>query len=371
MSTVAGLKRTPLYNKHVEAGARIVPFAGYEMPVQYPTGILAEHRAVRERAGLFDVSHMGEFIVRGRDALGFVNHATTNDASRLEVGQAQYSVICNQQGGALDDCIVYRFPDHYMIVVNASNREKDLAWIAGFAARFDVQLTDRSDDIALLALQGPRAQEILSKLTSAPLNDIRYYHFAEGQVAGRNAVISRTGYTGEDGFELYLDAPDAVAVWEAVLAAGAEFMLGPIGLGARDSLRLEMGYILYGNDLSEDHTTLEAGLGWVTKLDKPNFVGKAALVAQKAAGVRQKLVGFRLKERGFPRHGYEVRVGGEPAGEVTSGTVSPMLEQGIGLAYVAAESAKPGTAVEIMVRDRATPAEIVKTPFYSGGSVRR
>jgi glycine cleavage system T protein (aminomethyltransferase) len=371
MSTMTGLKRTPLYNKHLEAGAKIVPFAGYEMPVQYPTGILAEHRAVRERAGLFDVSHMGEFIVQGGDALGFVNYVTTNDAARLEVGQAQYSVICNEQGGALDDCIVYRFADHYMIVVNASNREKDLAWIAGFAPRFGVQLTDRSDDIALLALQGPRAQEILSRISAVPLDAIRYYHFAEGQVAGRAAVISRTGYTGEDGFELYLDAQDAVAVWEAVLAAGAEFMIGPIGLGARDSLRLEMGYILYGNDLSEDHTPLEAGLGWVTKLDKPDFVGKAALAEQKTKGVRQKLVGFRLQERGFPRHGYEVRVNGEPAGEVTSGTVSPMLDQGIALAYVAAESAKPGQKAEIMVRDRAAAAEVVKTPFYSGGSVRR
>ncbi len=349
----------------------MVPFAGYEMPVQYPTGILAEHRAVRERAGLFDVSHMGEFIVRGGDALGFVNHVTTNDASRLAVGQAQYSVLCNEQGKALDDCIVYRFDDHYMMVVNASNRDKDREWIARYAGPYGVQLSDRSDDIALLALQGPRAQEILSGICSMALDGIAYYHFVQGTIAGQPAIVSRTGYTGEDGFELYIDAQDAEAVWDAVLAAGAPFALGPIGLGARDSLRLEMGYILYGNDLDEDHSPLEAGLGWVTRLDKPDFVGKAALVAQKASGVRRKLIGFRLKERGFPRHGYEVRAQGKRTGEVTSGTVSPMLEQGVGLAYVESDAARAGSDIEIMVRDKASPAEVVKTPFYTRGSIRR
>ncbi len=368
---MADLKRTPLHAKHVQAGAKIVPFAGYEMPVQYPAGILAEHRAVRERAGLFDVSHMGEFIVRGGDTLGFVNYVTTNDASKLEVGQAQYSVICHEKGGALDDCIVYRLADHYMIVVNASNRAKDREWVAQFSGRFGVQLTDRSDEIALLALQGPRAQEILSGISSVPLEPIQYYHFAQGKVAGRPAIISRTGYTGEDGFELYVEADDAVAVWDAVLSAGASFALGPIGLGARDSLRLEMGYILYGNDLDEEHSPLEAGLGWVTRLDKADFVGKSALAAQKAAGLARKLVGFRLKERGFPRHGYQVNVHAQPAGEVTSGTVSPMLDQGIGLAYIGAAAAKAGTEIEIKVRDKATPAEVVSTPFYTRGSIRR
>jgi aminomethyltransferase len=365
------LKRTPLYDRHVGAGAKIVPFAGYQMPVQYPTGILAEHRAVRERAGLFDVSHMGEFIVRGGDALGFVNHVTTNDAARLQVGQAQYSVFCNQQGGALDDCIVYRFADHFMLVVNASNRDKDREWIAQYTGKYGVQLADHSDDIALLALQGPRAAEILAGLTAASLESIQYYHFAEEKVADRKAIVSRTGYTGEDGFELYVDASDAAAVWDALLDAGKPFALGPIGLGARDSLRLEMGYILYGNDLDEEHTPLEAGLGWVTKFDQPEFVGKSALAAQKAAGLTRKLIGFRLNERGFPRHGYEVRWRGEPAGVVTSGTVSPMLEQGIGLAYVRIDAAKPGTTIDIMVREKATSAEVVKTPFYTRGSIRR
>ncbi|HSL69522.1 MAG TPA: glycine cleavage system aminomethyltransferase GcvT [Longimicrobiales bacterium] len=366
-----GLKHTPLHGEHVKAGAKMVPFAGYEMPVQYRAGILAEHRAVRHSAGLFDVSHMGELFVRGGRALDFVQHVTTNDASKLEVGQAQYSVICNEKGAALDDCIVYRFDDHYMIVVNASNRDQDRDWISQFAGRFGIELSDRSDEIALLALQGPRAQEILARLTKTALDGIKYYHFTTGEVAGSRAIISRTGYTGEDGFELYIDAGDAVTIWRALLEAGTPEALGPIGLGARDSLRLEMGYALYGNDLTEDHTPLEAGLGWVVKLDKPDFVGKTALVLQKEQGVRQKLIGFRMKERGFPRHGYEVRYRGEPAGEVTSGTVSPMLDQGVGMAYVATEAAKVGTQLEIMVRDRSSPAEVVRLPFYTGGSVRK
>jgi aminomethyltransferase len=365
------LKRTPLYEEHVKAGAKIVPFAGYEMPVQYRGGILAEHRAVRQSAGLFDVSHMGELIVRGPGALDFVQYVTTNDASKLAEGQAQYSVLCNEKGTALDDCIVYRLPDRYMIVVNASNRDKDRDWISQFTRQFAVELTDESDDIALLALQGPRAQEILGRLTTTPLDAIRYYHFVEGTVADRIAIISRTGYTGEDGFELYIAARDAVRVWHRLLEAGAGETLGPIGLGARDSLRLEMGYALYGNDLSENDTPLEAGLGWVVKLDKPDFIGKTALVLQKEKGVRKRLVGFRLKERGFPRHGYEVRYQGEPAGVVTSGTVSPMLDQGIGMAYIATEGSKAGSEIEIMVRDRPTTAEVVRPPFYTGGSVRK
>jgi len=365
------LQRTPLYDEHVAAGAKMVPFAGYEMPVQYPAGIIAEHKLVRSSAGLFDVSHMGEFEIRGGDALGFVNYVTTNDASKLAVGQAQYSVICNENGTCVDDCIVYRFADHYMMVVNASNRAKDFDWITRYADRFGTQVIDRSDEIALLALQGPKSPEILARLTDVPLGDIAYYHFAEGEVAGRPAIISRTGYTGEDGFELYIDAADAVTVWRSVLEAGAPEGLAPIGLGARDSLRLEMGYALYGNDITEDDTPLEAGLGWVTKLDKPDFIGKDALVAQKQAGVRRRLIGFILKDRGFPRHGYEVRAGGEPAGEVTSGTVSPMLEKGIGMAYVPTEFSKPGSQIEIVVRDRAMPAEVVRTPFYTEGSIKR
>src|SRR5688500_13734731 len=366
-----GLKRTPLYSEHVAAGAKLVPFAGYEMPVQYRTGILAEHLAVRSRAGLFDVSHMGEIEVRGPQALDLIQYVTTNDASKLEVGQAQYSVICREDGGCIDDCIVYRFNDAYMIVVNASNRDKDRDWIIHHSGQFDADITDKSDDIALIALQGPKAQNILARLTEVALDRIPYYHFGTGNVAGAPAVVSRTGYTGEDGFELYVNARDAVEIWRQLLAAGASDGLIPAGLGARDSLRLEMGYALYGNDIDDRHTPLEAGLAWVTKLDKPDFIGKAALVKQKQDGVRQRLVGFVLKEKGFPRHGYEVRGNGEPSGEVTSGTVSPSLEIGVGLAYVSTEVSKAGNMIEIVVRDKAIAAEVTRPPFYKEGTVRK
>jgi aminomethyltransferase len=280
-------------------------------------------------------------------------------------------VICREDGGCIDDCIVYRFDDYYMIVVNASNREKDWDWIFHHSDRFDVELSDRSDEIALLALQGPQAQQILARLTDVDLDAIQYYHFATGRVVDADAVISRTGYTGEDGFELYIDAADAVPLWRRLLEAGASEGLIPAGLGARDSLRLEMGYALYGNDIDDRHTPLEAGLAWVTKLDKPDFLGKDALLEQKAAGVRQRLVGFVMKEKGFPRHGYEVRHNGEAGGEVTSGTVSPSLEIGVGLAYVPAEASKAGTAIEIVVRDKAVPAEVTRPPFYKEGTVRK
>lgn len=365
------LKKTPLYDEHAAAGAKLVPFAGYEMPVQYRSGILAEHQAVRLRAGLFDVSHMGEIYIRGPQALELIQSITTNDASKLVVGQAQYSVMCREDGGCIDDCIVYRFEDVYMIVVNASNRDKDRDWMYHNAEKFDVEVTDKSDEIGLIALQGPKAQDILSRLTKSSLDDIQYYHFAEGEVAGARAIISRTGYTGEDGFELYVDTADTRKLWQRIMEAGAPDGLIPAGLGARDSLRLEMGYALYGNDIDDKHTPLEAGLGWVTKLDKENFVGKQALVKQKSEGVRQRLVGFILKERGFPRHGYEVRWNGEAGGEVTSGTVSPSLEQGVGLAYVPVEASKPGSVIEVMVRDKPIAAEVTRPPFYKQGSVRK
>ncbi|HET7321821.1 MAG TPA: glycine cleavage system aminomethyltransferase GcvT, partial [Longimicrobiaceae bacterium] len=257
------LKHTPLHAEHLAAGGKMVPFAGYEMPVQYPTGITAEHQAVRTAAGLFDVSHMGEVEVWGERARDFVQFVTTNDVDRVEVGQAQYSTLPNEEGKLLDDLLVYRFPDHYLLVVNASNREKDVAWMRRYADRFGVELRDRSDEIALLALQGPRAAEILGRLTDEDLDSLGYYRFREGQVDGRPAIISRTGYTGEDGFELYVANEDAAPLWRRLLEAGADEGLIPAGLGARDSLRLEMGYALYGNDLDETRTPLEAGLGWV------------------------------------------------------------------------------------------------------------
>ncbi|MEO5509110.1 MAG: glycine cleavage system aminomethyltransferase GcvT [Longimicrobiales bacterium] len=367
------LKRTPLYEEHEKAGAKLIPFAGYLMPVQYPTGIVAEHNAVRKTCGLFDVSHMGEVFVKGPQALDLVQHVTTNDASKLGVGQAQYSVICLPDGGAVDDCIVYRFEDRYMIVVNASNKDKDFEWIQRHKHEqfADCELTDNSDEYALIAIQGPKASEILARLTETDLDAIKYYHFAQGKVADREAIISRTGYTGEDGFELYIASGDAVRIWRMLLEKGAPEGIIPTGLGARDSLRLEMGYALYGNDLDDRRTPLEAGLGWVVKMDKGDFVGRAALEKLKADGIREKLVGFELKDRGFPRHGYTVRVNGEPSGEVTSGIHSPSIGKGIGMAYVPTESSKPGTEIEIMVRDKGVMAVVARPPFYKEGSVRK
>lgn len=365
------LKQTPLHAEHQRLNARMVPFAGYSMPVQYPAGIVKEHQAVRTAAGLFDVSHMGEFVVRGPQALDLIQHLLTNDASKLAVGQAQYTVLCQEDGTALDDCLVYRFDDHYMVVVNAGNLEKDRAWFERAARDFDVEFSDVSEDFGLLALQGPKAQPILADLTGIDLDGIGFYRFGEGRVADRDAVISRTGYTGEDGFELYLRSVDAPHVWRTLLEAGEDEGLMPAGLGARDSLRLEVGYILYGNDLDERHTPLEAGLGWVVKLGKGDFVGRDALARQKEEGLTEKLVGFVLTERGFPRHGYEIRFDGEPAGEVTSGVLSHSTGQGIGMGYVPIAASQPGTTLEVVIRDRGIPAEVVRPPFYSEGSLRR
>lgn len=371
MSAGDALRRTPLHAEHVALGAKLVPFAGYEMPVHYPTGISAEHHAVRSAAGLFDVSHMGEIEVHGPGALDFVQHVTTNDASRLEVGQAQYSSLPREDGTLLDDLLVYRFPDRYLLVVNASNRERDLEHLRRFAPEFGVELRDRSDEVALLALQGPRAEAILQRLTDTELSSIAYYRFREGRVGERPAVVSRTGYTGEDGFELYVAAEDAPGLWRRLLEVGAEDGLVPAGLGSRDSLRLEMGYALYGSDLDDTTTPFEGGLGWVTKLDKGAFAAGDALRRHKEAGPARRLVGFRLHEqRAFPRPGYPVWVDGAPVGEVTSGTLSPTLGEGVGMAYVPVSASKPGTPIEIEIRGRRVPAEVVRPPFYTGGSAR-
>lgn len=364
------LRRTPLYEEHVAAGGKLVPFAGFEMPVQYPTGITAEHQAVRGSAGLFDVSHMGELMVKGSQALDLIQRVSVNDASKLEVGQAQYSAMCYESGGVVDDLLVYRFTDRYMLVVNASNREKDLEWVQSHAAPFDVEVEDASDRTALLAIQGPRAREVLGPLAGIDLESVRYYRFAEGEVAGVPAVISGTGYTGEDGFELYLDADDAVGVWRALLTEGKGVGLVPAGLGARDSLRLEMGYALYGHELDEEHTPLEAGLGWITKLGKGDFVGRDALVGQKEAGVGRRLVGLVTTERGFPRAGYDILRQGQVVGAVTSGTMSPSLGKGIALGYVPLELSAEGTTMEIDARGRPVASVVTETPFYVKGSIR-
>jgi aminomethyltransferase len=364
-------ERTPLYDEHVALGGKIVPFAGFEMPVQYPDGITAEHRAVREAAGLFDVSHMGELVVRGPQALDLVQRVSVNDASKIAVGQAQYSAMCLESGGVVDDLLVYRYPDRWMLVVNAANLAKDRAWIERHAERFDVEVEDASSRTALLALQGPAARDILQPLAGIDVEAVGYYRFVEGEVAGAPATISGTGYTGEDGFELYVDASDAVAVWRTLLDRGATLRLVPVGLGARDSLRLEMGYALYGNDLDEEHTPLEAGLGWVTKLDKGDFVGRAALLAQQSVGVPRRLVGLTVAGRGFPRPGYAILSADGRVGSVTSGTVSPSLGIGIAMGYVPSALSSPGTALRIDARGKPLEATVTRPPFYTRGSIRR
>ena len=361
-------QRTPLHEVHVALGAKMVSFAGFEMPVQYPAGITSEHNSVRETVGLFDVSHMGEFMVRGPQAVDFINFVTTNDVAALSVGQAHYSTILHENGTIVDDCLVYRFVDHLMVVVNASNKDKDFAHITSYMDRFDCSIEDVSDSIALLALQGPRAQEVMAKFTKANLDDIAYYHFQSTTVAGiPDVILSRTGYTGEDGFELYFDASRAVEMWTTIMGDGS---VVPAGLGARDTLRLEMGMALYGNDIDDTTTPYEAGLGWLVKLKKGDFVGKPALEQQKADGVPRKLIGFTMADRAFPRHGYPVRCSGLASGEVRSGTMSPTLGIAIGTAYLPLDMAKEGTEFEVEIRGKLLPAIVQKMPFYKNASHR-
>ena len=368
MTAPATLQRTALYDRHRALGAKMVPFAGWEMPVQYPTGILAEHHAVRTGVGIFDVSHMGEFEITGPDRNAFVNRVTSNDVSQLEPGGVQYSALLTPQGTFVDDCTVYRFDDKLMIVVNASNIARAWEHIVGQKGGINVRLKDISPDVGLLAVQGPGAEAMLQPLAGIGLKDIRYYHFDVGKIAGAQCFVSRTGYTGEDGFELYCRDRDTVAVWDAITAAGA----APIGLGARDSLRLEMGYALYGNEIDDTITPLEANLGWIVKLEKgAPFLGQDTLRVQKARGVTRRLVGFRLEGRGFPRHGYPVHHEGREADVVRSGTLSPSLGVGIGTTYLPAAAARPGTKFEVECRGERLPAEVVKLPFWTKGSVKK
>ena len=360
------LKRTPLYDEHRALGGRLVEFSGWEMPVQY-SGILEEHRAVRERAGLFDVCHMGEFSVEGPGALDFLQGLVPNNVARLADGQALYTQLCNEQGGTLDDLLIYRRGDErYMAVVNAGTTESDWAWFTQRAAgRSDVTLANISDETGLVALQGPRARDILRPLTDTDLDAINYYHFVEGTVAGISCLISRTGYTGEDGFELYCAAGDVVALWRAVLEAGTPQGLLPAGLGARDTLRLEAGYCLYGHELNEQITPLEAGLGWSVKLEKGHdFIGREALLAEKQQGLPRKLVGIELRDRGIPRAEYAILRDGKAIGALTSGTMGPTVGKAIGMGYVPSEDAAPGTEIAIDIRGKAVPAVIVALPFY-------
>ncbi|MCC6241355.1 MAG: glycine cleavage system aminomethyltransferase GcvT [Gemmatimonadaceae bacterium] len=361
-SASSALKRTPLHDVHVALGAKIVPFAGYEMPVQYPQGITAEHKAVRETCGMFDVSHMGEVIVRGPDAIRFVASVTSNDVEALAIGQIHYSTLLRADGTIVDDLLVYRYADHLMLVINASNRDKDIAHLHAHLGSFDCTMTDISDDIALLAIQGPHAAEIVQSLAAVPLEGVKYYRFTEGDVCGIPCTISRTGYTGEDGFELYFPATQAVAMWNAIMATGR---VTPTGLGARDSLRLEAGLCLYGNELDDRTTPIEAGLSWIVKLGKrESFVGRDVLQRQHADGTDRKLVGFTIDERAIPRHGYPVVYGGVTIGEVCSGIMSPTLGIPVGTCYVPAAAAVVGTTFEIDIRGKKLPARVVKLPFY-------
>jgi aminomethyltransferase len=357
------VKKIPLNDLHERIGGKMVAFAGYHMPVRYSSDI-EEHMTVRQAVGVFDVSHMGEFKIEGPQALELIQQVTSNDASKLVDGQAQYSCLPNDTGGIVDDLIVYKIKDNdYLLVVNASNIEKDWNWISKFNTHGAV-MKNISDQICLFAVQGPKATSVVQKLTAVNLSSIAYYHFAIGELAGvKNVIISNTGYTGAGGFELYVDHQSAEKVWQALFDAGQEEGIKPIGLGARDTLRLEMGFCLYGNDIDDTTSPLEAGLGWITKFTKP-FTNSGELLKQKEAGVKRKLVGFKMIDKGIPRHDYEILdVDGTKIGKVTSGTQSPMLSQGIGLGYVTLSHSKPGTEIFISVRGKALKAVISKLPM--------
>ncbi len=358
------LKTTPLLDLHRELGGKIVPFAGWSMPIQF-AGVMEEHRCVREKVGLFDVSHMGEIEVRGAGALDYLQHLITNDASTLTDGSILYSVMCYVDGGVVDDLLVHRYSeDHYFLCVNASNTDKDFEWATLQAKGFDVKVDNISSQTSQLALQGPEAVETLKALTDENIESIPYYHFILGKVKGVDCVISRTGYTGEDGFELYLSSESAGGMARHLMEAGAPHGIQPIGLGARDTLRLEMGYALYGQEITADIHPLEARLGWVVKLDKADsFCGKEALIKAKTEGLKRRLVGLKMQERGVPRSHYKILKEGAPVGEVTSGTFSPTLNTGIAMGFVPVEQSKPGETFEVEIRGQGVAAQVVPLPF--------
>jgi aminomethyltransferase len=363
-------KKTPLYDRHVSLGARMEPFAGYLMPIQY-SGVTLEHNAVRKSVGVFDLTHMGEFRITGKDAARFLDFLLTNDSS-VPAGKAYYTTMCYPDGGIVDDLIVYRIAkEEYLMVVNAANIEKDWAWVNSHVGGFLVRLTNESDDTALVAIQGPDAQKVASKLTRTNLEAIPYYAHESGVFAGRKALIARTGYTGEDAFEIYVAYADAVAVWDAVMEAGREFGIVPVGLGARDTLRLEVGYPLYGNDIDHTITPIEARLGWVVKLDTDKeFIGREVMARQKQEKPARSIVGLEVTGRGFPRHGAELYSGDRKVGIVTSGSIAPALGHGVCLGYVESGFQKLGTELEADVRGKRVPVMAVKLPFYKNGSRR-
>ncbi|MFW5994341.1 MAG: glycine cleavage system aminomethyltransferase GcvT [Halanaerobiaceae bacterium] len=355
------MKKTALNQLHHNLGAKMIDFGGWEMPVQY-TGIIEEHQAVRNNCGLFDVSHMGEIEITGPGSTSYVNQLVTNQVD-VEVGRVIYTPMCYEDGGIIDDLLVYRIEqDHYMLVVNASNKDKDFEWISKNAPA-DVKVEDLSDNYCLLALQGPKSEEVLSALVDFDLSELKTFRLVEQKVDRHEMIISRTGYTGEDGFELYLNPEDAESIWDSIIDAGENFGIMPAGLGCRNTLRLEAALCLYGNDIDEKTNPLEAGLSWTVKLDKEDFYGKSALLEAKNAGIDRKLVGFILKDRGIARHGYDIEVDGKKVGFVTSGSFSPTLDENIGMGYLEEEFTDAGREISIKIRNRGVKAKIVELPF--------
>ncbi len=361
------IKQTPLNDRHIALNARMAPFAGFNMPVQY-AGIQAEHDAVRNAVGLFDVSHMGEFVVAGADALQYLQKVTINDVSTLAAGQVQYSAMCRPAGGIVDDLLVYCREQDYLLVVNASNIDKDFKWLESHLAGA-VKLTNKSDEYGLVAVQGPKSRQLVGQVMDLELAGVEFYTFITTKFEGTEVMVSRTGYSGELGFELYADPATILKLWDALYEQGQQYGLQPCGLGARDTLRMEMKYCLYGNDITDSTNPLEAGLGWITKLVKGPFIGSEALAKIKAAGVTRRLVTFELQERGIPRHGYTIVKDGATIGEVTSGTQSPTLKRGIGIGYINCPHTKSGTEIEIMVRGKWLKAVVVKPPFVGDTSI--
>lgn len=368
------LKKTPLHEAHIALKGKMVPFAGWEMPVQY-SGLVDEHKTVRSSVGLFDVSHMGEISVTGRGALEFLQKLTLNDVSKMNIGQAQYNAICYPSGTLIDDIIIYRRGfDNFFICVNASNIDKDFAWFVDNCPKQGVQLENLSDDYAQIAVQGPKSRELISKIVDIKIDNLPYYHFSEGKTFGIPSLIARTGYTGELGFELYVPSSVAVKVWNSLLDTGAQFGVKPCGLGARDTLRLEVGFLLYGNDMNDKITAQECGLNWITKFEKQEFIGRDILLTQKQNGVENKLVGFEMCDKNIARHGYklfESLDSQKEIGIVTSGSPSPTLSKNIGMGYVPTALSKIGTQIFVEVRGEKKPAQVVKRPFYVHGTAQQ
>jgi len=359
------IKRTSLFSKHKALGARIVPFAGFEMPLQYE-GVIKEHLAVRTTAGVFDVSHMGEFIIKGKNADKFLNYVTINDVNKIEIGQAQYSVMCYDDGGIIDDLLIYRYNDYYMLVINAANIEKDFNWLNEHLLD-GVTIENRSDEIGLIALQGPKSREMLAKISESDIGNLPFYYFLEGKLAGHVVTIARTGYTGELGFEIYGNNEDIPKIWDALFNIGKPMGLVPAGLAARDTLRLEMKFCLYDNDIDKTTHPYEAGLGWITKVEKGDFIGRDAIIDRKEKMTR-RLVCVEMLDKAIPRQGYEILIDAEKVGYFTSGGQSPSLQKGIGLAYINSPYTKSGTEIEVEIRGARKKAVIIKPPFYKDGT---